>query len=30
MGIFLEVRAMESFPTSGTAIAGQIGYGIGL
>jgi hypothetical protein len=30
MGVFLEVRAMESFPTSGTAIAGQIGYGVGL
>jgi hypothetical protein len=30
MGIFLEVRAMESFPTTGTAIAGQIGYSVGL
>ncbi len=30
MGIFLELRAMELFPTAGTAIAAQLGYALSL
>jgi hypothetical protein len=30
MGIFLELRAMELFPTAGTALAAQFGYALSL
>jgi hypothetical protein len=29
MGILLEVKAMEMFPTLGTGFSGQLGYAIG-
>jgi hypothetical protein len=28
MGFFLELRAIELFPTAGTAIAAQLGYAL--
>lgn len=29
MGVFLELRAMQMFPTAGQNFAGQLGYGVG-